>query len=175
MSCKLALIAERCHAQNSLNTWSTLAFCGNFEQNWKSQKGDPLSNSPVVSLRLWTRVARFGHFSPVGGCPPWAGFKNDLSSQNHRVNFYNGKSCVLIFCKNGLGCILGDFFTISSGHPAVGKVSSRVYFLRIHTSKNWKLFQKNLIRVSLWNFRPTHFLFKLMHYFWRKYFLNFPK
>jgi hypothetical protein len=32
--------------------------------------------------------------------------------------FSHGKSYVLILKKNGLGSVLGDFFTNSSGHPA---------------------------------------------------------
>jgi hypothetical protein len=30
----------------------------------------------------------------------------------------HGKSCALILAKNGVGYILGEFFTNSSGHPA---------------------------------------------------------
>jgi hypothetical protein len=32
--------------------------------------------------------------------------------------FFHGKTCVLIFARNVLGYILGDFFTNASGHPA---------------------------------------------------------
>jgi hypothetical protein len=32
--------------------------------------------------------------------------------------FFHGTSCVLIFTRNLLGYILGDFFTNASGHPA---------------------------------------------------------
>jgi hypothetical protein len=31
--------------------------------------------------------------------------------------FFRGKGCVFILTKNGLGCILGDIFSNSSGHP----------------------------------------------------------
>jgi hypothetical protein len=31
--------------------------------------------------------------------------------------FFHGKSCVLIFTRNGLGDFLRDFFTNASGHP----------------------------------------------------------
>jgi hypothetical protein len=34
--------------------------------------------------------------------------------------FFHGKSYALICQKNGLGNILGDFFTNSSGHPDLG-------------------------------------------------------
>jgi hypothetical protein len=52
----------------------------------------------------------------LGDCSLWVVFvgKNYGSSTNHWATFSPGKSCVLIFTRNGLGYILGDFFTSAS-------------------------------------------------------------
>jgi hypothetical protein len=42
-------------------------------------------------------------------------FRN--SANIYWAPFFHGKICALIFTRNGLGYILGDFFTNSSGHP----------------------------------------------------------
>jgi hypothetical protein len=42
--------------------------------------------------------------------------ENYTSSANSWAAFFHSTSYVLILSKNWLGCILGDFFTNSSGH-----------------------------------------------------------
>jgi hypothetical protein len=44
--------------------------------------------------------------------------ENSISTSNLvGFLFFHGKSYVLLLTKNGSCCILGDFFTNSSGHP----------------------------------------------------------
>jgi hypothetical protein len=62
-----------------------------------------------------------GEFSPkfaqclIANFGKW--FENYKSSAHLWGTFSHGTSYVLILTKNGLGYILGDFFTNSSGHP----------------------------------------------------------
>jgi hypothetical protein len=62
----------------------------------------------------------------LGGCLFWAGFfKFTEEAQIIGLLFSHSKRYVLILTKHGLGYILGDLFTNSSGHP-VGWLSERV-------------------------------------------------
>jgi hypothetical protein len=64
------------------------------------------------------RVTRLGEFSPIVHLTTWISFsKITEAAQIWGLFFTNGKICVPILTKNGLGYILGDFFTNSSGHP----------------------------------------------------------
>jgi hypothetical protein len=59
-----------------------------------------------------------GEFSPVGRLFTLNSFReNYRNSTNTLGYFFHGKICALIFTRNGLGYILGDFFTNASGHP----------------------------------------------------------
>jgi hypothetical protein len=64
-------------------------------------------------------VTRFGEFSPIGRLLTLDSFfcENYSNSKSHWTSCFHGKSCVLIFTRNGLGYVLGDFFTNASGHP----------------------------------------------------------
>jgi hypothetical protein len=69
--------------------------------------------------------------------------------------FFPGKSCVLVLTKIGLGYILGDFYTNSSGHPVVSLVPSyclirlREQTDRCYTFKN--IFTENVFAKN-WRF-----------------------
>jgi hypothetical protein len=58
-------------------------------------------------------------FSPIY----WANFLFGQFFEDYKISpiywatFFNGKSYAYNLTKNGLGYILGDFFTSSSGHP----------------------------------------------------------
>jgi hypothetical protein len=61
----------------------------------------------------------------LSGWPGWANFRilgdcflwpNIKSSPKFWATFFHGKSSTLVLTKNGLGHILGDFLTNSSGH-----------------------------------------------------------
>jgi hypothetical protein len=60
-----------------------------------------------------------GIFAVGLDCLHWAAFSSTEVSQIFGLNFFLGKVLCLNFAKNVLGYILGDFFTNSSGHPAV--------------------------------------------------------
>jgi hypothetical protein len=63
-------------------------------------------------------VTRLGEFSPIGRLfPSGSFFENYRNSTNNWATFFRYESCVLIFTRNGMGYILGDFFTNVSGHP----------------------------------------------------------
>jgi hypothetical protein len=65
-----------------------------------------------------SRVTRLDDFSPIGQWLTFEGFlKNTKVAQKTWTNFHSGNSSVLILTRNGLGYILGDFFTNSSGRP----------------------------------------------------------
>jgi hypothetical protein len=76
-------------------------------------------------LLAWNQGDQIGRFfRPLGDCFLFFGqFLNDPSIANFRTAFFRGKSCVLILTTNGLGNLLGDIFTNSSGHPAWNWVS----------------------------------------------------
>jgi hypothetical protein len=61
-----------------------------------------------------------GDFSLFGRFFTFGMFTNitEVCRPNVWANFYNGKIQVTILTKNGLGCIVVDIFTNSSGHPA---------------------------------------------------------
>jgi hypothetical protein len=61
---------------------------------------------------VWKKFSPFGRIFSLG-----CFMKNTNLSQIFVPLFYTVK-VIIIFTKNGLGCILGDFFTNSSGHPA---------------------------------------------------------
>jgi hypothetical protein len=67
-----------------------------------------------------TRVTRLGDVSHTWRVFTLGSFLKIiyLSSTNLWVTFFHGKKLCINFDKNGLGYILGDFFTSSSGHPA---------------------------------------------------------
>jgi hypothetical protein len=66
-------------------------------------------------------VTRLGAFSPIGPIF-YSGrfFEKDKISPNFCATFSRDSSCVLILTQHGLGYILGEFFTNSSGQPASG-------------------------------------------------------
>jgi hypothetical protein len=76
------------------------------ENNWQS----------VMEVQHPFRVTRLGEFSPIGRLNTLGIFVK--ITEIFGLLFSRGKSCLLIFTKNGLGYILGDFFTNASGHPA---------------------------------------------------------
>jgi hypothetical protein len=61
-------------------------------------------------------------------------FENLKSRTNSWATCFHGASDVLIVTKNGLGYILGDFFTNSPGHPGVsrkiGRAVKLVFFVK---------------------------------------------
>jgi hypothetical protein len=69
----------------------------------------------VVSCRVVgaARVTRLGDFSPIGWLFSLGSFlENYCCSPKFLTSFFNGQSYVLILTNNGLGYILGDFYTI---------------------------------------------------------------
>jgi hypothetical protein len=75
----------------------------------------------VTALILVQGYQNWANFRLLGDYLLWA-FK--------KMNFFL-KSKELIFTKNGLGYILGDFFTNTSGHPVlVFTLELRTYFYR---------------------------------------------
>jgi hypothetical protein len=62
-------------------------------------------------------VTRLGEFKFFGDIFGVVFLKNPYVENIFRIPHFPGKSYVLIVTKNGLGYILGDFFTNSSGHP----------------------------------------------------------
>jgi hypothetical protein len=71
-----------------------------------------------ATRRIGARVTRLGEFSPIRFLFTLRSFfENYLSSANLWTPFSKCISHVFILPKNCLGCILGDFFTNSSGHP----------------------------------------------------------
>jgi hypothetical protein len=62
------------------------------------------------------RVTRLGEFLPTGLLFLWSSLKLH-EWPIFWLLLFDGIWYVLIKTKNGLGCILGDFFTNSSGHP----------------------------------------------------------
>jgi hypothetical protein len=85
-----------------------------------------------VTLFLYIRVARFGR---IFACWPidFFGyfFENSRSSLNIWATFFHGKALYCFFYKNGLGYILGDFITSSSGHPALYLHSTASLFKQV--------------------------------------------
>jgi hypothetical protein len=69
-----------------------------------------------------------GEFSPIRHLfTLGSSSENDKSSPNFGIcTFQEGKIDVLVLTKNGMGYILGDFFTNSSGHPAGGRYAGTV-------------------------------------------------
>jgi hypothetical protein len=64
------------------------------------------------------RVTRLGEFSPLGRLLTLGFiFENSRGGKTILAPFFHGKSCVLMLTENGLGHILGTFFTNLSGHP----------------------------------------------------------
>jgi hypothetical protein len=52
--------------------------------------------------------------------------ENYGNSTNNWATIFHGKKCVLIFTRNGLGYILGDFFTNAHANPSIfGQFSAR--------------------------------------------------
>jgi hypothetical protein len=87
-----------------------------FAENWRKSQKIVI----ITSIPDWT------NFRPSGGCLLRAGFfRNYRSSAHYWTIFLHLISYIFILSKNGLGHILGDFFTNSSGHPA-GRAFSRV-------------------------------------------------
>jgi hypothetical protein len=71
-----------------------------------------------VKQLVGARVTRFGEFSPIGWLLTLGSFcKQIKNSTIHWATCFHGIGCVLIFKRNWLGYILGDFFTNASGHP----------------------------------------------------------
>jgi hypothetical protein len=68
------------------------------------------------------RVTRCGNFSPIGRLFTLGGIHKIIEvAKLFRATIFHGTSYVLMLTWNGLGCILGDFFTDPSGHPGADK------------------------------------------------------
>jgi hypothetical protein len=89
----------------------------------KCQKGFKLTHDNAAHMlqkRVQTlnRVTRLGEFSSIGQLNAWAIFSKITEAINILgATLFRGKMRVIILRKNGLGHILGDFFTHPSGHP----------------------------------------------------------
>jgi hypothetical protein len=64
------------------------------------------------------QVTGLGEFSPLGDLLLWAVFSKTTSKAPILSAIFLILSHVIILPKNGLGHILGNFFTNSSSHPA---------------------------------------------------------
>jgi hypothetical protein len=62
-------------------------------------------------------VTKLGEFSPIGRLFSLGIFFENYKRANILVYFFRGLNFELILAQNGLGYILGEFFTNSSGHP----------------------------------------------------------
>jgi hypothetical protein len=67
---------------------------------------------------LSTRVTGLGEFSPNEWLFSLGRFFENYRNSPHCGHFFRSKSSVLILSENGLGTMLGEFFTNLSGHPA---------------------------------------------------------
>jgi hypothetical protein len=73
---------------------------------------------------LRVRVTRLDEFSPFGRLFSLGSFLRLRKYPKILGNFFRSSGfVVLILAKNGLGYILGDFFTNSSGHPVADGVA----------------------------------------------------
>jgi hypothetical protein len=79
-------------------------------ENWqKSEK-----------IVIITSTPDWANFSLLGDCYLWFGLVCKLLKQTNFYGFFfHGLRSVIILTKNGLGYILGDFFTNASGHPVL--------------------------------------------------------
>jgi hypothetical protein len=99
------------------DTFLQAGMCPNHSEPLRSQKFNqnrrtkPISSCSDPSSGWPDRA----NFRPIVDCWLWAIFLNSKSSP--RFLCYFSPKC-RIFDKIGLGYILGDFFTNSSGHPA---------------------------------------------------------
>jgi hypothetical protein len=91
-------------------------------------------------------------------------FENYITSAKFLATFFHGTNTVLILAKYGLGYILGDFFTNSSGHPGtcVGilftYVRCRKTFFTVPTQDSLHHRIKcNGLMASLIDFRPIYY------------------
>jgi hypothetical protein len=77
------------------------------------------SSAKNERLKVLTRVTRLVEFSPIGRLfTLGSGLKiTEVEHIFELPTFFHGASYAFILSKNGLGSILGDFFTNSSGHP----------------------------------------------------------
>jgi hypothetical protein len=67
-------------------------------------------DATLSSNSIARRVTRLGEFWPIGRLLNLVSFcKNYRNGSNHWATCFHGKSCVLIFIRNGFGYILGDF------------------------------------------------------------------
>jgi hypothetical protein len=100
-------------------TWTRLGRLGLDAGPWPSVR---IEEIVVVIVTVCDRLAGWpdwANFRPLGDSLLWVFFcENDRNSTNNWSTFFHCKSCPLIFKKNGLGYILGDFFTNASGHRA---------------------------------------------------------
>jgi hypothetical protein len=64
------------------------------------------------------RATRLGEFLLIGRLFILFGFLKIAGVEVRWCNFFHGRNYELLMAKNGLGYILGDSFTNSSGHPA---------------------------------------------------------
>jgi hypothetical protein len=62
------------------------------------------------------RVTKLCDFSPIGRLFSFYSFWTITGVAKTFCPFFHGEMYALILTKNGLGHILGDFFTTSSGH-----------------------------------------------------------
>jgi hypothetical protein len=86
------------------------------------------------------------------------------------ATFLHNKYCVLILANNGLGCILGDFFTNPSGHPVLQTPLSQGgekwfhwftdYISLITSLQNWPIYPKmvmeHILSLFEWQASLTH-------------------
>jgi hypothetical protein len=73
-----------------------------------------------------TSTPEWANFRPIGTCFLLAGYRKLHNKPKCLRYFLQGNFYVLILTKDGLGCILGDFFTNSSGHLAGKQVNTQI-------------------------------------------------
>jgi hypothetical protein len=81
---------------------------------------------PMVVLMSAAGWPDWANFRPLGGCLLRAVFlkTTEVCSRHFWATFIHGSSYVLILQVNGLGYILGDFLSNSSGHPVCRMVGT---------------------------------------------------
>jgi hypothetical protein len=85
-------------------------------------------------LKYVRLVADWANFRLLGDCLLGAVFLTYRSSPHFWTTFFHCKSDVLILTKNGLGYILGDFFTNSSGHLGWLDLNQRIHKTKANVS-----------------------------------------
>jgi hypothetical protein len=136
----------------------------------------------TLSLQIVVRVTRldWANFRLLGDCFLWAVLWNMKMMPWFLGYFFFGKSYKKLLAKIGLGYILGDFFTNSSGHP--DRSLHRFHFSSFLTSVNFSTCDStydSLLLCTLYSFLLRFFFiflfFKCTYRVWKHFMANFTK